>query len=443
MSFGEKIMKVLGSWIVFMLISFQTFAEITIQGSGWHLISPGTTQSIETLLNEQPNIQSVWGFKENAWSVKFRTQPTTIPSEWQVLGNFEANRGYWIHTSGAATIAVGQTTLTNFSEFNLNNSSGWQLLGTPSSLTVIDFFASNLPEGGTIWVWENQKWQIYTKGDTGEVNQYNSINSFNSGNLRTIGANQGFWINSSTISAIPEVFVQIPAGVFTMGNIQGGGESDESPSHSVTLSPDFLISDREVMALEYKGCVDAGACTYGDDNLSNSTYGVSGKENHPMNAINRAEIIEYIAWKNQNSAGNGYRLCTEAEWEYVARAGTTSKWSCGSNQLCLLSVAWYGTNSSGTTHEVKTRQPNSWGIYDMHGNVSEAVADLYAANYYSTVASGVVNPTGGTTGTNYVRRGGSFLSPAELGDSVRSADRDFLSASNTADSNGFRLCRTK
>lgn len=234
----------------------------------------------------------------------------------------------------------------------------------------------------------------------------------------------------------PDGFVRISAGTFTMGDIQGGGDSDESPAHAVTISQDFFIMDHEVTASEYKACVDGGGCNYnGSTSNYYRTYNVPGKENHPINDVSWAETQDYIAWKNQTDPGYGYRLCTEAEWEYVARAGTDTKWSCGNNESCVDDVAWHLDNA-GVTKEVKTRQANAWGVYDMHGNIDEWVNDWYSESYYSTISSGVTDPTGPNSGSSRAIRGGNFflgISFSRSANRVRGVVDRLLTA-------GFRLC---
>ena len=135
--------------------------------------------------------------------------------------------------------------------------------------------------------------------------------------------------------------------------------------------------------------------------------------------------------------GDGrYRLPTEAEWEYAARAGSTTKYSFGDNEGSLENHAWYSKNSGGTIHEVATKQANAWGLYDMYGNVSEWVQD-WAGDYPS---GSVTDPTGPASGKNRVVRGGSWQEDASIMPSaVRSSDTPGGQLPVT----GFRVLRTK
>jgi formylglycine-generating enzyme required for sulfatase activity len=119
--------------------------------------------------------------------------------------------------------------------------------------------------------------------------------------------------------------------------------------------------------------------------------------------------------------GNGYRLPTEAEWEYACRAGSTTRWSSGEDVRALDSHAWHAGNSNGRTHPVGAKAANAWGLHDMHGNVPEWCWDRYDAAYYHK--SPVIDPAGSGSGTTRVYRGGGWNAAAER---TRSAARDTL-----------------
>lgn len=137
----------------------------------------------------------------------------------------------------------------------------------------------------------------------------------------------------------------------------------------------------------------------------------------------------------------GYRLPTEAEWEYAARAGTTTAYAIGVGHadealVRLESVAWFEANSRGTVQPVRSRLPNPWGLHDVTGNVLEFVWDWFAVDY-ETVDP--VDPVGPRWGGNRVTRGGSWYTDAA---SLRSAFRHNLSPSQRINSCGVRLVRT-
>jgi len=224
----------------------------------------------------------------------------------------------------------------------------------------------------------------------------------------------------------------IPGGTFTMGDNKGN--PDESPAHEVTLSP-FFIGVYEVTAGEYKACVNSGDCEYRGSTWSEATYNTDGKENHPINYVSWHDAQDYVVWLNIRSTDN-YRLCSEAEWEYAARAGTTTRYWWGNQApVCTLGSqngakfaeqcsdevygGDYGGGNAGSscysykppcfsnTGPVGSYSANPWGLYDVHGNVSEWVNDPYSREYYAS--SPYMNPQGPESGALRVNRGGSWM----------------------------------
>jgi formylglycine-generating enzyme required for sulfatase activity len=143
---------------------------------------------------------------------------------------------------------------------------------------------------------------------------------------------------------------------------------------------------------------------------------------------------DFINRLNQKEGHKRYRLPTEAEWEYAARAGTTSTYSFGDDASQLGRYAWHGDNSGDTTHPVGQKQPNAWGLYDMHGNVWEWVQDWYGEKYYSGSPS--TDPRGPSSGSNRVSRGGCLIIVAPP---CRSAFRFGFSPGRRDGLLGFRL----
>lgn len=133
--------------------------------------------------------------------------------------------------------------------------------------------------------------------------------------------------------------------------------------------------------------------------------------------------------------GSEYRLPTEAEWEYACRAGTTTRWSFGDERSRLDHYGWYLNNSRGTTHPVGMKQPNAWGLYDMHGNVWEWCADWYGS--YSGRAQ--VDPQGPASGMEHVLRGGACFYTDRH---TRCAYRNTSGQHVRRESFGFRVART-
>jgi uncharacterized repeat protein (TIGR02543 family) len=165
-------------------------------------------------------------------------------------------------------------------------------------------------------------------------------------------------------------------------------------------------------------------------------YSISGSTN-PANwgAVPTNGNATWNAVTMNNSA-NGYRLPTEAEWEYACRAGTTTAYNTGAS--ISDNTGWYTSNSGNMTHEVGKKPANAWGLYDMHGNVWEWCWDWYGSNYYTDAGAGT-NPAGPTSGSNRVERGSSWNHPDAQG--LRSSYRDYYGPEFRYDSFGFRVVR--
>lgn len=219
--------------------------------------------------------------------------------------------------------------------------------------------------------------------------------------------------------------VSISAGTFMMGCTPGDTECypDESPRHSVTLSS-FEIGKYEVTQGQWEEVM-------GSNPSDHNTCG----DDCPVEQVSWDDVQTFITELNSQT-GSSYRLCTEAEWEYAARAGTETKWYCGDIETCLSGIAWYETNSGFVTHPVGQKSANTWGLYDMTGNVWEWVYDRYGDNYYNV--SPTTNPTGPVSGADRVFRGGSSFNPSMH---CRSAIRGYTTQSNDDSDLGVRLCR--
>jgi len=207
--------------------------------------------------------------------------------------------------------------------------------------------------------------------------------------------------------------VFVKGGSFMMGSNDGG--SDEKPIHRVTVS-DFYIGKYEVTQKLWKEVMGSNPSRFkGDD--------------RPVEQVSWNDVQEFIRKLNKKTGGN-YRLPTEAEWEYAARGGAKSRGYkyAGSNNIG--EVAWYDVNSG--THEVGTKKPNELGIYDMSGNVWEWCSD-WKGDYSS---GSQTNPTGPSSGSSRVYRGGSWINIAWH---CRVANRNLSSPFNSDDNLGFRL----
>ncbi|MDR2194571.1 MAG: formylglycine-generating enzyme family protein [Treponema sp.] len=225
----------------------------------------------------------------------------------------------------------------------------------------------------------------------------------------------------------------VPAGTFMMGSKSG----NEKPLHQVTISAAFSIGKYEVTQKEWRDVMGSNPSYFKGDNL-------------PVEQVSWLDAIAYcnkrsvkeglipaytvsgsaVTW---NRGANGYRLPTEAEWEYAARGGGSDTYTyVGSNNA--KNVAWYSGNSGKSTHPVGMKQANSLGIHDMSGNVWEWCWDWYDS--YKNAA--VTDPTGAASGSYRMARGGSWYRKAR---SVRSANRNSGAPEYRGNDLGFRVAR--
>ena len=222
------------------------------------------------------------------------------------------------------------------------------------------------------------------------------------------------------VNGVSFTMIAVDGGIFSMGATSEQGsdaDSNEKPVHSVTLSG-YYIGETEVTQELWEAVMG-----------SNPSY-FSGDQK-PVEEVSWNDCKEFIT-KLNNLTGKNFRLPTEAEWEYAARGGNKSKGYKYSGSNTIGNVAWYGDNSSETTHNVKTKSPNELGIYDMSGNVWEWCEDWYGD--YSSGSQ--TNPTGPWSGSYRVYRGGSWNLSASY---CRVSNRNNYSPSNSSSGLGFRV----
>ena len=240
--------------------------------------------------------------------------------------------------------------------------------------------------------------------------------------------------------------VLIPAGTFRMGS--PSGEPDEMPVHEVRV--DAFLIDRTEMTQEH-----CAALAKGNEWLSGSPSHFKGpdlpvemigwdKAALYCNARSRKEGLEpcYDEETGEcNFEADGYRLPTEAEWEYACRAGSDTAYCFGADDRLLKQYAWYAENSGKKTHAVGQKKPNAWGLFDMYGNVAEWCNDYYDPKYYSR--SPVDNPRGPKDGEQYVLRGGAWDCSTDACRSARRVGENpgFADACFAQDAVGFRCFR--
>ena len=201
---------------------------------------------------------------------------------------------------------------------------------------------------------------------------------------------------------------RIPAGTFQMGAPDSDSESDsdERPVHSVTITRSFLLARTEVTQAQYTAVTGLSNPASFPSVANSPVEQVSWNDAVTFcNALSDAAGLRrpYDGSSNIDLSAPGFRLPTEAEWEYAARAGTN-----GSRYGNLDAIAWHGGNSGSTTHAVGGKLPNAWGLYDMLGNVWEWTHDWY----FGYGSGPVTDPAGPSVGSNRVVRGGSWLNDA-------------------------------
>ncbi len=272
----------------------------------------------------------------------------------------------------------------------------------------------------------------------------------------------GTWSWASNLSLAPFIYdsvgpsicmVSIPAGSFLMGSPEDESEreSHEGPQRTVNISA-FQMSETEVTQKQWEDIVG-----WNDSSFSGDNYPVEGVSWFDCvsfcNELSEAEgYAQSYTMTNMDYDGNhitsadvscdfdanGYRLPTEAEWEYACRAGTTTRFYTGDSDSDLDRAGWYLGNSASTTHAVGEKERNAWDLYDMHGNVCEWCWDWHSSDYYGTRPDPDTDPTGPSGGYRRVNRGSGWAGPARF---CRSAQRGRLQPWYRHIF-GLRLCRS-
>jgi formylglycine-generating enzyme required for sulfatase activity len=230
------------------------------------------------------------------------------------------------------------------------------------------------------------------------------------------------------------MMVVVPAGHFMMGSPESekGRDESEGPQHEVTIAQPFAVGRTEVTFAEWDACVAVGACTKGSD----SGW---GRGDQPVINVGWDDAKEYVAWLSKIT-GKKYRLLTEAEWEYAARAGTTTAYSWGDE------IGRGNANCNGCGNQWDGKQPapvgsikpNAFGLHDMHGNVYEWVEDSWHDSYEGAPVDGSAWMEGAAASWRVVRGGSWANDPLDLRAAFRFRDTTDFRLSNI----GFRLART-
>ena len=246
----------------------------------------------------------------------------------------------------------------------------------------------------------------------------------------------------SFTNSIGMTFVEIPSGSYMMGTkppkcpkddpftstneykdcMNNIVEEDELPYHKVRIKS-FYMATTEVTQLQWYRVMGNNPANFKKEELGYDS------RNNPVENVSWYDAKKFVEKLNKLEHTNKYRLSTEEEWEYAARAGSSGKWCFGDDESKLGQYAWYGDNSRNRTHPVAQKKPNRWGLYDMHGNVWEWVSSCHTKTYDS-----------GCYEDYKVLRGGSWYSSAKV---TRSASRSYDSPVICYFNIGFRLVRTK
>ncbi|MCL2155795.1 MAG: formylglycine-generating enzyme family protein [Leptospirales bacterium] len=395
------------------------------------------------------------------------------------------------YIEGIYNISGGVYTLTNITYgggISSNNGAG-PITGTYNSSTLEVSFVLNNITGYTSSDRSNtRQWTMIPSASTWQHNsEYNTAGSSTStvekrstviylvlDCSRSLSSSEVAQIKDAAVSFInnlydqagsdfvqPMEMVRIPAGTFVMGS-----PTDET-QHSVTLTTGFYMSKYLVTQEQYFAVMGTNPSSF-------SSSPATG-ENQAKRPVERVSWYDALVFCNKLSdaegltpaysingstdpadwgtvptssnstwnavamvsGANGYRLPTEAQWEYACRAGTTTEWFHGNVETGLGDYAWYSSNSGSKTHEVGKKLPNAWGLYDMHGNVWEWCWDWYSSSYYDT-SSSLSDPVGPVSGSYRVLRGGYWSADASY---LRSASRSSGAPGSRSLYLGFRVVR--
>jgi formylglycine-generating enzyme required for sulfatase activity len=236
--------------------------------------------------------------------------------------------------------------------------------------------------------------------------------------------------------------VVVPAGKFVMGapDNEEGRSADEGPQRTVTIGAPFAVGKYEVTFAEWDACVSGGGCTHKPDDAG------WGKGRRPVINVSWKDAREYVGWLSKTT-GQPYRLLSEAEWEYAARAGTTTPFHTGPT-ITTKQANFDGNHTFGGSAKGEYRQktvevgslksPNGFGLHDMHGNVWEWVEDCWIDSYKGAPSDASARTTACTDSSRRVLRGGSWGSYPGF---LRSADRGGDTSDYRNIDDGFRVAR--
>jgi formylglycine-generating enzyme required for sulfatase activity len=232
--------------------------------------------------------------------------------------------------------------------------------------------------------------------------------------------------NEQFVNSLGMRFARVPAGMFFMGSPPDeGGRREDERCRTVRITRPFQIQATEVTREQYVALMPAPT-SWGSKPLD------AGRGNWPADFLTWNDAITFCGLLSQKE-NKHYRLPTEAEWEYAARAGVQHG---AFEQKKGDSNSWMSENSGGHVHAVAEKQPNKWGLFDVSGNAAEWCSDFYESDHHEKASSLAVDPTGPASGATHVVKGGNAFQPKAFG---RFAARDHYSADTSIRGMGFRI----
>ena len=222
--------------------------------------------------------------------------------------------------------------------------------------------------------------------------------------------------------------VRIAGGEFWMGGSDSDprAKPDEKPRRKVKINKAFFLGKTEVTQAEYEEVIGSNPSAFSPKGASKARVKDLDTSKHPVESVSWLDAVRFCNRLSEHHelktyykidgevvtirGGDGYRLPTEAEWEYACRAGTTTTWHFGEKSAELKDHAWFADNSDDRTHPVAQKKANPWGLYDMYGNVPEWCWDRYDERYYAYMPAS--DPPGSGAGRLRVFRGDGWNSPA-------------------------------
>ncbi len=416
---SHKIMYLVGLGILAIIV---VGVIVNLQGRGKRTnLSVSTSTALEYARNGFPGIQNVLSIKRSDFDseMKFReSQHRAI-----ITFNNAVNQLNPDYQAATATLSL--------KEFDAKSSRlpltiNWKL------------WTNQLDREGYITIPNDKAKLLFQEGKQKPIYAYLDIveDTLKISKIALIGLDEeikvSFWpggtVRQDPVSGMP--FVWIPGRSFTMGVSSKGsdGQGSNLAAHEVFLNG-FWMGKYEVTQAQWEQ-------TMGKNNSkSNIKQSTKNKRNFPVMTFND----EFLAKLNNKANAKVYRLPSEAEWEYAAKASSNEKYSFGNDSSKLKEYAWFSGNSSGTVHPVGQLKPNKWGLYDMHGNVWELCADNWHENYKNAPIDGSTWKGGDET-SRVIRGGGIEDPPNFLLSTSRSLSKN--GSHNQSRRLGFRLVRS-